>query len=149
MSTVIIGCDPGGTTGLCLLGAGAPLAFQCSSGAALMLASLLIEASLGAHGVVLAGEAWAPGPGRGTDAAVTKKVIGDLSALGQWHWRTAGSVKPWATDEKLKVAGLLEPCRDMRHAADAMRHAMFAAVHDCGWPTPLSREGRAFWKEMR
>jgi len=28
-----------------------------------------------------------------------------------------------------------------------MRHALFCAAHDCGWPDPLGKEGRAFWRE--
>lgn len=54
------------------------------------------------------------------------------------HVRTAAEVKPWATDQRLLLAGLLEPCTGMRHARDGARHALFAAVKDCGLPDPLS-----------
>lgn len=52
--------------------------------------------------------------------------------------RRAIDVKPWATDARLDAAGLLAPTKGMRHARDAARHALFAAVKDCGVPDPLS-----------
>lgn len=54
--------------------------------------------------------------------------------------RNASQVKAWATDVRLEAAGLLDACRGMRHARDAARHALFAAVHDGGIPDPLSKE---------
>lgn len=59
--------------------------------------------------------------------------------------RSAVQVKPWATDARLDAAGvdggLLEATKGMRHARDAARHALFAAVHDGGFPDPLSKNG--------
>ena len=52
--------------------------------------------------------------------------------------RSASQVKPWATDARLEAAGLLEATKGMRHARDAARHALFAAVKDGGLPDPLS-----------
>lgn len=57
--------------------------------------------------------------------------------------RSAADVKPWATDERLKVAGLLEATKGMRHARDAARHALFCAVSAYGLPDPLSRKAGA------
>jgi len=54
--------------------------------------------------------------------------------------RSAAQVKPWATDARLEAAGLLDATKGMRHARDAARHALFAAVHDGGLPDPLSKE---------
>jgi hypothetical protein len=51
-------------------------------------------------------------------------------------------VKPWATDERLAAAGLLDPTKGMRHARDAARHALFCAVRDFGLPDPLSAKAR-------
>jgi hypothetical protein len=48
-------------------------------------------------------------------------------------------VKPWATDERLEAAGLLDLTKGMRHARDAARHALFTAVKDGGVPDPLSK----------
>ena len=42
----------------------------------------------------------------------------------------------------MAAAGLLEPTKQLRHARDAARHALFAAVADCGIPDPLSRKAR-------
>lgn len=53
--------------------------------------------------------------------------------------RSASQVKPWATDERLEAAGLLEACKGMRHARDAARHALYAAVHDGHLTDPLSK----------
>jgi hypothetical protein len=58
--------------------------------------------------------------------------------------RSAAEVKPWATDQRLAVAGLLEPLTNgMRHARDAARHALFCAVKDYGMPDPLSSKAGA------
>lgn len=56
--------------------------------------------------------------------------------------RPAAAVKPWATDERLARAGLLDACRGMRHARDAARHALFAAVRDLGASDPFSWASR-------
>lgn len=53
--------------------------------------------------------------------------------------RNAATVKAWATDQRLEAAGLLEACKGMRHARDAGRHALYAAVADAGLPDPLSK----------
>lgn len=53
--------------------------------------------------------------------------------------RNASQVKAWATDARLEAAGLLEACKGMRHARDAARHALYAAVHDGAIPDPLSK----------
>jgi hypothetical protein len=54
------------------------------------------------------------------------------------HERSATEVKPWATDTRLTAAGLMAPTTGMRHARDAARHALFAAVKTYGLPDPLS-----------
>lgn len=45
-----------------------------------------------------------------------------------WLSQRAADVKPWATDARLDTVGLLEATKGMRHARDAARHALFAAV---------------------
>lgn len=52
--------------------------------------------------------------------------------------RRACDVKPWATDSRLKTAGLIEPTTNMRHARDAARHALFSACRDFGAQVPRS-----------
>lgn len=79
----------------------------------------------------------------------TRDLIGQLRQAppfalvspADWHARSAGQVKPWATDARLDVAGLLEATKGMRHARDAARHALYTAVHDGGVPDPLSKKG--------
>lgn len=147
--TVIIGADPGATCGIALLMPdGPPLVYSCNHHAAYGLVSWLIEANEGPADIIAAGEAFVPGRGAGarmTGAAVTRSLIDDLDDLLGWHWRSAAAVKPWATDRRLDAAGLLTITAKMPDGRDAARHALFAAVHDAGWPDPLSREGKAFY----
>lgn len=85
----------------------------------------------------------AAGPGQ-----TTRDLIGRLhQELAEWEGvsvleRNAANTKPWATDARLEAAGLLEACKGMRHARDAARHALYAAVKDGGLPDPLSKEYR-------
>ncbi len=81
--------------------------------------------------------------GRATkDQRVTRDQVGYLLSTHNAVERTASQVKEWATDKRLEAAGLLEACKGMRHARDAARHALFAAVRDCGLIDPLSKD----WK---
>lgn len=145
MTTIVLGVDPGPTTGICLLTRdGPPLAYSCCAAAAYGLVCWLIEANEGPARIIAAGEAFVPGGGAGArmaGAAVTRELISDLDDLMKFHWRSAAAVKPWAADRRLEAAGLLNLTMKMRDARDAARHALFAAVHDAGWPDPLSRKG--------
>jgi hypothetical protein len=67
------------------------------------------------------------------------QVTAGLVPDKNWHARAAGEVKPWATEERLEAAGLLDLTKGMRHARDAARHALFTAVRDGGVPDPLSK----------
>lgn len=147
MSQYCLGVDPGPATGIALLAYhGVPLVIQCNAVAAWGLVSWLAS---GLDYPVAGGlEAFVPGRGAGArdeGAAVTRGLITELRALErvQWHVRSAAAVKPWATDKRLLAAGLLAYCKGMPHAADACRHSLFCAVHDLGWPDPLSKEWRA------
>lgn len=152
-ATCVLGVDPGPATGICWLSLPGPvLVFQCNAPGAYPLASWLLEANEGPARIIAAGERFIAGRGagaRGAHAGVTRQVISDLDSLAEWHWRSAAQVKPWATDARLKAAGLLEQCHGMPHAADGSRHALFAAVHDGGYPDPLSHEGASFWRASR
>lgn len=55
--------------------------------------------------------------------------------------RPAGTVKPWATDKRLKAAGLLEAAGSSPHIKDAGRHLLFSACQ-AGLPDPLSTIAR-------
>lgn len=80
--------------------------------------------------------------------AVTRHLIGALRSVFVSHMvdrriafveRAAGEVKPWATDRRLDKAGLIKATQGMRHARDAARHALFAAVKDGGQADPMSQ----------
>ena len=82
-----------------------------------------------------------------TAGYTTRSLIAELVGMAEverWRHvqRPAGAVKPWATTNRLKAAGLLDPTEGMRHARDAARHALFAGVRDLGMPDPLSLKAR-------
>lgn len=83
---------------------------------------------------------------RGRANAAQRLTVAQVAELARAHrdviLRTASQVKPWATDARLEAAGLLAACKGMRHARDAARQALYAAVHDAGLPDPLSKEWR-------
>ncbi len=77
---------------------------------------------------------------------VTRDMVGVIDLLGRELGatvvqRSASQVKAWATDERLKKAGLEVPS-GMRHAKDGARQALFAAVHARHLPDPLSKTYR-------
>lgn len=84
----------------------------------------------------------------GRAGGVTRDLVGHLTSEAENQpnvkviQRSASQVKPWATDERLAAAGLLDATKGMRHARDGARHALFAAVKDGGLPDPLSKEYR-------
>jgi hypothetical protein len=130
-----------------------PGAYQCDASSAPALAGWLA----GLHGSVTRPavravrgqvEEFRPGTGagaRGANATVTRTAVDELKAVMEGYrvtvaTRPAAMVKPWATDERLKKAGLFPVTAGMpQHARDAMRHLLYRAVRDCGVPDPLSR----------
>lgn len=145
---LVLGVDPGRTTGLCVLpldpNALVELA-QVSSGLVpVMLAGLAPRVRL------VAVEAFVVGPrsARSADAAAGKLTRVLAEHVLTWaeregipaRSRSAAEVKPWATDARLAAAGITAPRgTGMRHALDGGRHALFAARSDLGFPDPLSR----------
>jgi hypothetical protein len=127
--------------------------FQCThADAALVLAALLREPWSGETYVGI--ERWVPSTRGGGGAAGerTRDLIGQLQAT--WNARdwahnagaltlaNAGTVKTWATDERLTPSGLLKLTEGMRHARDGARHAIYVATHDGRIPDPLSKKAR-------
>lgn len=153
-----IGIDPGPVPGLVqIVRRGRRLevdAIQCTRHVAPSVLFALLDqcrSCLGQAPAIVAIERFVVGRGSqrsGRDGEVTRDLIGRLQreAADQPNvrvvMRSASEVKPWATDVRLGQAGLLEPTKGMRHARDAARHALFAAVKDGGLPDPLSRKAR-------
>jgi len=146
-----IGVDPGPTPGIVALDleerrVRKVCVIQCSASALdLVLWALLCDAS---GPCVLQVERFVTRGRANAAQSLTRDQVGEVLNQARRHMdatvvqRSASQVKPWATDERLKEAGLLEACKGMRHARDAARHALFAAVHDGALPDPLSKE----WK---
>ncbi|MCO7195041.1 hypothetical protein [Pseudonocardia sp. McavD-2-B] len=142
----VIGVDPGPTPGIVLLWPHrAPDVVQCSAGALCTVVVAMLEET---DESLLAVEEFVVGAraARSSSASAgtrTRDVIGALARLAEdqnvpiRRYRAA-DVKPWATDRRLAAAGLVEATKGMRHARDAARHALYAAVRDGGHPDPLS-----------
>lgn len=146
---VVIGVDPGLTTGIAALATEdlAVSLVQATPGAVLVIVQALIDRARNqGAGVALAVERFVSGPrsaklATAFGAATAKTVIGELQMMSAQqgvpiYMRSAGEVKPWATD--LRMAKLIKH-RGMPHAHDALRHALYCAVRDYGLTDPLSR----------
>jgi len=164
--TLVIGVDPGGTTGICALWiTHDPLivenpinsieVIQCDGeGRTARIAVIMVVNALIARAtlenereVILSVESFVVGmraaksrhSGAGKQA---RDIIADLYNMRN-VWRVshpAVVVKKWATDERLDKAGIMTATTGMRHARDAGRHALFAAVKGGHMPDPLSRK---------
>lgn len=140
--TRIIGVDPGLTPGFVVLNLDRDVleqpadVAQCSA----RLLYTLVATFNADRDALIAVERFVP---RGRLTAEQRVTQAQAENLTRIHprvvQRPAAAVKPWATDERLAAAGLLEACKGMRHARDAARHALYAAVHDAGLPDPLSK----------
>lgn len=153
----VIGVDPGVTTGVAVFEYGkdlgkqpiVPLYQADAVGTPWLLEQLVKEHTLNGtiryHAVVIAVESYVAGRhGKGSEGTVTREFVALCDLLASRYnaklvRRNAGTVKPWATDARLHRHALFAT-EGMRHARDAARHALFAAVHDFGVPDPLSRK---------
>lgn len=152
----VIGADPGPTTGLSFLDyedgkLSAWTILQVDGNSAPgVLQAVLIRMHAGyaegnAHVKCYAQvEPFVTGQGAGTrgpKADYTRQEAFRLVELLQlWGYavklRKAADVKTWASDKRLKAAGVLRPPEN-RHGNDASRHGLFTAVHDAYMPDPL------------
>jgi hypothetical protein len=151
--TYIIGIDPGPLVGACLLRLPATgerewhaeIAQITPNGLWALIAGWQEAypiAAVAAERFVVRHRAVRLNAPKASEAA--RNVLGGLVvALGDTRRieRSASEVKPWATDARLDAAGLLEPTKGMRHARDAVRHALFAACRDFG--ARIARTGAA------
>lgn len=143
--TVILGIDPGGTTGLCVVSWGPTWAWnrpwQVKNITPDQLVKIITdERDRARRDLIVACEAFVPSRGHRSTAGprLTRDLIGAALSVDTKLTvvRPAGQVKPWATDKRLVVFGM-NALRGLPHAADAARHALYAGVHDLGWPDPL------------
>lgn len=151
----VVGVDPGPVPGLVALDLEAgrlveAIAFQCTANAAPRLLEVLL---LEVDRAVVQVEKFVVGKkaarlGHAAAAATTRDLVGQLlhvtditarrTVMVTTVQRPAAVVKPWATEARMARARLLEPTKAMRHARDAARHALYAAVREGGLPDPLS-----------
>lgn len=147
MKPFVIGVDPGGTTGICVFDGAYRDLLQTTPGLVVPIVRALMHV---APDSVLAIERFVVGYRASRSSTpkageITRGLIVALvnagSDLGvRVIQRSASEVKPWATDARLTAAGIT--AKGMPHARDGARHALFAAVRDCGLPDPLSKKGR-------
>lgn len=158
---VVAGADPGPTTGLILaawdldkLELAECLAAECTGAMAPKLLDVLLRTPYGVMARRLGTEEFVARTRsqslRGASVAGMSKIISELEGTAASHGvpvslRSAGLVKPWATDKRLIHAGLAGPTEKFTDARDAGRHALFCAVHDCGLPVP----GGVTWRAAR
>ncbi|HEY2086412.1 MAG TPA: hypothetical protein VGH54_10370 [Mycobacterium sp.] len=150
-STLVIGIDPGPTTGIVALlfsdvdAMSDPVILQCDHYSTMFFADVIAHGFMQPTKTIVAVEQFVVGPRSGRSGSaeagrITRNLIGALSAEfgDDVVLRAAGQVKPWATDRKLAAAGLLDPTAGMGHARDAARHALYAAVQS-GFRDPMSK----------
>jgi hypothetical protein len=154
----VLGIDPGaGATGITLLeldwtaGKLGARVFACSAGAAewLLRAVLTEIGDRCRQGRVRGGiEAFAAGNGPGArmkTGKVTRDLVGELAGIAAEYTvpltaRYAALAKTWATDTRLRKAGLYELTGKSPDMRDSARHALLEACQNCGWPDPLSKK---------
>jgi hypothetical protein len=154
----VIGLDPGaGATGITLLeldwatGKLGARSFACNAGAAEWLLRAILDDTEDrcGPGQIRGGiEAFAPGNGAGArmkTGQVTRDLVTDLAGVCADYAvpltaRYASVAKTWATDARLRKAGLYELTGKSPDMRDSSRHALLEACQNCGWPDPLSKK---------
>lgn len=162
----IVGVDPGPVTGICEImysttthKYSAVSLIQADIWTAITMLSPTRSGGRVLPGVAVAAEAFVDGrrsgrvAGRsGSDA--TRAVLDHLRMAFQLEAedpynlgrnrlsiRSAGQIKPWATDDRLAAAGIvIQNPSTMRHALDAGRHALYSACFDQGCRDPLAQD---------
>lgn len=143
----VIGIDPGETTGICCIGIymgqvdGIEIC-QCNAAAAVPVARAFtddLETLWATEKFVVRSRAGRSATAKAGDT--TRLVIGRMQALAErrgqrMELRSASDVKPWATNERLKAAGITGVGG---HSLDAARHALYAAVAAGYMKDPLSK----------
>lgn len=165
--TQIIGVDPGPDTGILSLfphdGVVTMRALQVDAGSVTEALEWLHELA-NAHKTtktVIAHERYVIGPGTHKLAAqsasqITRDLNGRIAGMaratptGQLQIvvveTRAVDVKRWASEQRLRAAGVWTLTKGMRHARSAGWHACHTAVFRCGWPDPLGLDSGAPWR---
>lgn len=143
--SVIVGADPGLTTGLAVLDR-ERRTFELAQLTPQLVMPLIRELIVHHGGFAVAVERFVVGPRAARSSTpiggqVARELEAQIDELADefgipFVARSASQVKPWATAARLKAAGITT--RGMPHALDAARHALYAAVRDFGFPDPLS-----------
>jgi hypothetical protein len=164
---IVIGVDPGETTGIVRLQyyprstpehrvpvwtrTGEPMAIQCNHQSVPEILAWLTATG----DILISHERFVVGlrasrSKKANASQITRDINGHIDTLHKTDTPnrrirvveyTAAEVKTWATDERLKAAGIdLAP--EMRHARDGGRQGLFAACHDLGATDPLSKRAR-------
>jgi hypothetical protein len=154
----VLGIDPGaGATGITLLeldwtaGKLGARSFACSAGAAEWLLRAILDDTEDrcGPGQVRGGiEAFAPGNGPGArikTGLITRDLVTDLAGVAAEYGvpltaRYASVAKTWATDARLRKAGLYQLTGKSPDMRDSARHSLLEACQNCGWPDPLSKK---------
>ena len=148
----IIGIDPGGTTGFAVLRIvgdaliDTPLPFLVHAPADASVETLqrllrLAERS-GQTRICVAIERFLVGQraARNRGSTTPQKLVGQLTRAVPMDVTvreySAGTVKPWATDQRLRAAGCY--IKGKGHARDAARIALYHACRDHGVTDPLA-----------
>lgn len=156
----VTGVDPGGTTGIATVRytpeQGYTLYYHigCDFQPDEAVSAVYVARPSGAEGKyatlpwALAVERFVVGrrAGRSSSAqagALARDILGALEAAypGQIYRATASEAKTWASDRRLKAAGLA-PTQGLPHTRDAARHALFTLHKRYGCPDPLSASYR-------
>lgn len=156
--TLVIGVDPGGTTGISVVRYTPEEGYDHRAWSASDLGPADLAVCLG--GFVthhapggLEGPWWIAAErfvvsrraGRSATAAAGERARATLGALeaaypGRVKLANASAAKGWATDDRLKRAGLWSTGPRAAHTRDAARHALRFHVVHLGNPDPLSMD---------
>lgn len=151
--TLVIGVDPGGTTGLAAVTHTDRDGYNLPWSEAFPLEPLEVVAAISAFVIAYGTDAWwvaaerfvvSRRAGRSSTAAAGERARAILGALeaafpGRVKLRNAAAAKGWAVDARLKAAGLW-PAQGRPHTTDAARHALYFQVVNLGNPDPLGRD---------
>jgi hypothetical protein len=156
----VLGIDTGPTSAITLLelewatGKLGARVFACSAGAAeWLLRALLddIEDRCGPGEIRGGIEGIAPGNGPGMrvkTGKTTRDLVEDLAGVCAGYGvpltaRYASVAKTWATDTRLRAAGLYQLTGKSPDMRDSARHGLLEACQNCGWPDPISHRRAA------